>query len=147
MGIFFLIMRYLPFLMLLAAIFFIVTRFRGSGSKDQTFGAGRLISNALTEDKIEKRLKAIIAAAIIVFVAGCILLGVVLMVIHISPVFIIIGCVLGCLVLVTGIIGIVFSQILSLKDRKRFFTTLFVLVTILGLLESTVFSIAAYLMA
>lgn len=147
MGIFFVIMRYLPFIMLVAAIFFIFTRLRGGATKSQSIGTVRLISNAITEDKIEKRLKALITAAIIVFVVGCILLGVVLMVITISPVFIIIGCILGCLVLVTGIIGIVFSQILSLKDRKTFFTGVCILVTILGLIESTVFSIAAYLMA
>jgi hypothetical protein len=146
MSAFFVIMRFLPFLLLLAAVFYVVTRIRNQGQGNQTHAVGRLVSNALAEEKIEKRLKALAISAVLVFVADCIVLIVILMIIEFPVALGVVGCVLGCLVLVSGVVGIVFSQVLSLKNRKSFFMLLFAFITFLGLLVSTAFSIVIYLM-
>ena len=146
MGFFLLIMRFLPFLLTLVAIVFLVARMRGFNPGARPFVTGRLVSNTLAEDKIEKRLKILAWSAAIIFVVDSVILVVLLMSAYFSMALIVVGCVLGCLVLVLGIVGIIFSQILTLPNRKFLFTLLFTITTILGLIISTLFSITAYLL-
>jgi len=145
MSAFILIMRFLPFLLVFLAVIFLMARQRGFISKAKPSVAGRLVSNALAEDKIEKRLKVLALSAGIVFVVDIVILVVLLMSTYFSMALIVVGCVLGCLVLVLGIVGIVFSQVLTVPNRKALFTMLFIVVTILGLIISTLFSVTAFL--
>jgi len=147
MGALFGVMRFLPFLLAIFGVFFVVMRMRGHSFSNKSIGVGRLINDVAAEDKIEKRLNSVAISAGVLFVAGLIVLGVILFNADYPTVLVSIGFILGCLVMALGIVGVVFSRILSLPDRKGFFSGIFGIAIALDFVLLMVFSLIVYLIS
>jgi len=117
----------------------------GIGSGATALAVGGFAGSRFIKDNHIKKLSAIACLAVFLFALCCFALLGIIFWMEARIILLILGCVLGCAILVLGIIGIVNVRKLSKTRNQVLFSVLFSLLMCFGAIALGTFGILSYL--